>query len=317
LVEGDERLIFNDRKGMQGKNQIFTKTGAVAYINEYYPFGLVNQQTSSTQFGSKEQRYKYNGKELFSEFKLEAEDYGARMYSPQIARWQRLDPMAVKYTSISPYVYVANNPLKFIDPDGEDIKPSKAFTNSVFNPVFNDLYKNNSTFNTALGKFKTDSKFNLTLDINNNNVPKGKAAFTSSDYNFEKVGGNKKITSIESNMSFRTETGANRNDLGKAILVIHEFLHAYSALQGSSGQDDKHQSWDNYLSKMEKAVSEYSTDNKLGLDETQIKELSIFNVGKGGDVYENYINSLAKKNGTDYDTERTGFVNRVNTLIAQ
>jgi RHS repeat-associated protein len=310
-------VILESRKGMQGKNQIITKSGAVAYINEYYPFGLQNQQTSSTQFGSKEQRYKYNGKELFKDFGLESNDYGARLYSSQIGRWSVLDKMAFKYTSLSPYNFVANNPLKYIDPDGNDIKPSKAFTNSAFNPVFNDLYKNNSTFNTALGKFKNDSKFNLTLDINNNNVPKGKVAYTSSDYNFEKVGGNKNITSIESNMSFRSESGANRNDLGKAILVIHEFLHAYSALQGSSGQDDKHQSWDNYLGKMEKAVGEYSTDNKLGLDATQIKELSLFNVGKGGDVYDNYINSLAKKNGTDYDTERNGFVKRVNTLIAK
>jgi RHS repeat-associated protein len=118
LVEGDERLIFIDRKGMQGRNQIFTKGCAVAYINEYYPFGLVNQQTSSTQFGSKEQRYKYNGKELFKDFKLEMEDYGVRMYSPQIGRFQTIDPMAVKRNRLSPYNYVSNNPILRIDPTG-------------------------------------------------------------------------------------------------------------------------------------------------------------------------------------------------------
>jgi RHS repeat-associated protein len=91
-------------------------------MNEYYPFGLVNQQTSSTQFGSKEQRYKYNGKELMKDFGLESEDYGARLYSPQIGRWQRIDPKADKYLSISPYSYVANNPLKYIDPDGETLR---------------------------------------------------------------------------------------------------------------------------------------------------------------------------------------------------
>jgi RHS repeat-associated protein len=120
LVRSDERLIFIDRKGMQGKSQIFIKTGAVAYINEYYPFGLQNQQTSSTQYGSKEQRYKYNGKELMKDFGLESEDYGARLYSPQIGRWSLPDKMAEKYASFSPYNYVLGNPIRLIDPDGND-----------------------------------------------------------------------------------------------------------------------------------------------------------------------------------------------------
>ena len=35
--------------------------------------------------------------------------------------WASVDPFAAKYYSISPYVYVADNPLKFIDPDGKKI----------------------------------------------------------------------------------------------------------------------------------------------------------------------------------------------------
>jgi RHS repeat-associated protein len=37
------------------------------------------------------------------------------------SRWLSVDPLAQKYPQFSPYVYVANNPIKNIDPDGKKI----------------------------------------------------------------------------------------------------------------------------------------------------------------------------------------------------
>jgi uncharacterized protein RhaS with RHS repeats len=42
----------------------------------------------------------------------------ARNYDSEIGRFLSVDPFVSKYPSLSPYAYVANNPLQFIDPTG-------------------------------------------------------------------------------------------------------------------------------------------------------------------------------------------------------
>ena len=46
--------------------------------------------------------------------------YGVKYYEPVLALWYGVDALAEKYPSIGGYVYCANNPIKIIDPDGND-----------------------------------------------------------------------------------------------------------------------------------------------------------------------------------------------------
>jgi RHS repeat-associated protein len=90
----------------------------------YYPFGMTMEGEWQNIVNGPENKYLYNGKELNTDFGLDWSDYEARWYDASIARWNSVDPLAEKFYSWSPYNYVYNNPIIFIDPDGTS--PEKA-----------------------------------------------------------------------------------------------------------------------------------------------------------------------------------------------
>lgn len=78
--------------------------------------------------------YKYNGKVLQEELGLNMYDYGARNYDVAIGRWMNVDPLAERHPDYTPYAYVLNNPLRYIDPTGmteEEGDPGKSFWQTV------------------------------------------------------------------------------------------------------------------------------------------------------------------------------------------
>ena len=68
--------------------------------------------------------------------------FGSRYYSSDLSVWLSVDPMSDKYPSLSPYSYCANNPMKLVDPNGEEIwipddPPKKNVLTSVKNTIQN------------------------------------------------------------------------------------------------------------------------------------------------------------------------------------
>nr|MDA3797597.1 RHS repeat-associated core domain-containing protein [Kiritimatiellia bacterium] len=94
----------------------------------YFPFGMLERSVNPALAGrmseicttsGTDNDYLYNGKELQEDFGLNWYDYGARFYDPALARFHTIDPKATDYYFQSPYAYAANNPIRFIDKNGE------------------------------------------------------------------------------------------------------------------------------------------------------------------------------------------------------
>ncbi len=114
------RLTYREKEEGQIFLNLGEKTGIPEKCNDYYPFGLTfnsYQRESSTK-----NNYLYNGKELQDELDLGWMDYGARMYMPEIGRFNRIDRFSEKYLNLTPYQYAVNNPLLFVDVNGDSVK---------------------------------------------------------------------------------------------------------------------------------------------------------------------------------------------------
>jgi RHS repeat-associated protein len=116
---GNVLSIVTDRKVIEGEDKPL-QVPDVLGTNDYYPFGMLVPDAENT--ATSDYRYGFNGKEKDNELKGEGNsyDFGARMYDPRIGRWFATDPLEAKYSNMSPYIYCANNPIIYIDPDGRD-----------------------------------------------------------------------------------------------------------------------------------------------------------------------------------------------------
>ena len=90
----------------------------IVQVDDYYLFGMTHRQPLNNPVN----KYLWNGKERVTDLGLHWDFYGLRNnYDPILGRFHSVDPLADAYVDFSPYAYVLNNPLKFVDLDGKKV----------------------------------------------------------------------------------------------------------------------------------------------------------------------------------------------------
>jgi len=89
----------------------------------FSPFGMQMQERSSPD---RDYRFGFNGQEKEDEIYGEgnAYDFGARIYDGRLGKFLSLDSYSAKFVSESNYIYAGNNPVIYIDINGDFRFPS-------------------------------------------------------------------------------------------------------------------------------------------------------------------------------------------------
>ena len=122
---------------------VVKEDGNVLQQSDYYAFGLpiLKQGTLAVN------KYLTTGKE--QQPQTNWLDFGARMYDPTIGQWLTIDPLAEVSRRWSPYTYVYNNPLRFIDPDGMEGQENQKRSDFEYSDGYSTQSYANSTISRS------------------------------------------------------------------------------------------------------------------------------------------------------------------------
>ena len=111
------RLTYQAESEQNFFQGLWKKDVASKNCDNYYPFGLAFN--SYERENSVVNKYRYNKKEFQDDLAFNMYYYGARFYDPAIGKFSSIDPHTEKYNDWTPYLYAANDPIRYEDTNGE------------------------------------------------------------------------------------------------------------------------------------------------------------------------------------------------------
>ena len=216
--------------------------GSVSQTLNYLPFGEEWVDVKQDIDWPSLINYSFNAKE--KDYETGFHYYGSRYYSSELSIWNSTDPMADKYPSLTPYNYCANNPVKLIDPNGEEFDPVSKET--YIEPYKREIQARQEFINNLRGTDKWDDNYKAqyneytkilteisTLEEDPNNIYKiqngvnlgkdiqGEVSYGGKDGNKNVI--NISLASKHNNVNFMMES------------LAHELKHAYQFYEGRLG----------------------------------------------------------------------------------
>jgi RHS repeat-associated protein len=139
----ENELYFYHGDHLSSTQMITDANGSVQQQVLYAPFGEVISEYNAYWHQGKVPDYMFNAKEKDEESGMYY--YSARYYAPPV--FISRDPLFEKYPFMSPYAYCENNPLKYVDPDGQE-----AIETEITNITWQNTEFANDNFSQNIGE---------------------------------------------------------------------------------------------------------------------------------------------------------------------
>lgn len=122
---------------------VIDEHGTLVQSTSYYPYGTPHRAPKNLTGTSSPTTnlYLFGGKELMTQDALDEYLYGARNYLPAATIFSSIDPLCEKYCHLSPYVFCAANPIRYVDPSGARIYLSQDMNLKQIFTVLLDLQR--------------------------------------------------------------------------------------------------------------------------------------------------------------------------------